>query len=171
MTDQEIRTLKASGKTYAEIGKLIGVSRQRVQQRLRVKTEPPERCHICGNSGKLHAHHLDYLSGDHIWLCISCHRTKHTNMQDVVSEPEHPATIKCPHCCGSGTVANPAREAQLNRMKRYRSGLDVKTTAAGMGIAASSLWALEKGYRNWTPLNQSRFDAFLQQTNNTKGKK
>jgi predicted HNH restriction endonuclease len=90
---QEIINLRLDGHTYTEIGKMYGVSRQRIQQLI----APPEqiatavskranyKCEICGINLKHggHLHHktngdYDYSSADNMMLvCASCHRRIH----------------------------------------------------------------------------------------------
>ena len=94
MTKQEMLYLKLQGQTYRAIGKLAGISRQRVQQLL----APPraireivvkrvnglcQRCQLyVGKSG--HVHHKgstteeDFNDLDNLeLLCPSCHRNEH----------------------------------------------------------------------------------------------
>ena len=89
--------LRLDGLTYAQIGEIAGVSRQRVQQQL----SPPAairnfihkkyggRCAECGIvSGSGHIHHKttethvdDYNDVDNLeLLCVTCHRLKHWGM-------------------------------------------------------------------------------------------
>jgi hypothetical protein len=90
----------AEGRTYAEIGRAFGISRQRVQQIVR----PPiqvldalkrrsgnkcERCRICLRVGDAHVHHIDReVTGGFKdlkrvrLLCRSCHK-----IEDNMLEP------------------------------------------------------------------------------------
>lgn len=71
---ERIRDLKASGLSYSQVGEIVGLSRVRTQQYLRPKTKnKPTSCQRCGFIGILHAHHTDYLTGSHEWICASCH--------------------------------------------------------------------------------------------------
>jgi hypothetical protein len=90
---QEIINLRLDGYTYAEIGKLYGVSRQCIQQFidppkgivLEVSKRANYKCEICGINLKHggHLHHktngdYDYSSADNMMLvCASCHRRIH----------------------------------------------------------------------------------------------
>lgn len=78
-----IREMKASGKTYAQIGKQMGVSRQRIQQLIAFSREEREelmaragkKCEDCGTPyGKLDTHHTDYIKNEGIVLCVPCHK-------------------------------------------------------------------------------------------------
>lgn len=76
--------LKQSGKSYAEIGRMLGVTGQRVQQLIAQGLEAPvsEPCPKCGKSnGPLHRHHVDYISNTVENLCASCH-SKHTHSEE-----------------------------------------------------------------------------------------
>ena len=85
MTDrlEQIRELKISGLTYAQIGEKMGLSRQRIQQILApqnkryelLKTEINGVCQGCGGMfDVLDRHHLDYSKDEVVFLCKSCHR-------------------------------------------------------------------------------------------------
>lgn len=86
-----VNSLKAEGKTYKEISKILGVSRQRVQQlitpdreREKIIEENNQQCAICGKKNvRLDVHHRNYLTNDAILLCISCHRKEHKKMTDT----------------------------------------------------------------------------------------
>ena len=89
---QEIFAMFAEGRTYAEIGRIFSISRQRVQQIVR----PPiqvmdalrrragrkcERCRIPLRGGDEHVHHIDnHVTGRYDdlkrvrLLCRSCHK-------------------------------------------------------------------------------------------------
>lgn len=85
--------LYLKGLTYAEIGKEMGVSRQRAQQLVKPPTPVMdfirkraggacEQCKIALANG--HVHHMSNDAGfndiDNLqYLCISCHQTKHYN--------------------------------------------------------------------------------------------
>jgi len=91
--------LKIKGLTYEEIGKVLGVSRQRAQQLTRpsveifnfVKKRAGGKCESCGvrlNSG--HVHHLDntedYNDIDNLkYLCVSCHAAAHAGDWDTTA--------------------------------------------------------------------------------------
>lgn len=97
------RTMKSNGMTYAQIGESMGISRQRVQQlisptekeREQIIQENGRRCHKCGKSkGKLEIHHTDYLKGDTIYLCLSCHRKEHGTMEKTTVIRIHPEELE-----------------------------------------------------------------------------
>lgn len=74
-----IRELKSKGVTYAAIGQKFGISRQAVQNCLRYDVPIPtlKYCVQCGTqTGILHRHHTDYLTGEVVRLCVSCHAKK-----------------------------------------------------------------------------------------------
>lgn len=80
----EARQLKASGKTYAEVGSIMGVSRQRAQQLVspallelrNLRQAAGEKCANCGATDcKLDLHHDDYNGAPTRLLCASCHKT------------------------------------------------------------------------------------------------
>lgn len=75
--------LKQEGFTYADIGRHLGISRQRAQQlvsppkseRSRAIERAEGRCQACGErASKLDFHHSDYKRGADAILCPSCHR-------------------------------------------------------------------------------------------------
>ena len=77
--EQEARRLKASGMTYQQVADEIGVSRQRIQQAMKIHGVPREGiCEKCKMfSPVLHCHHLNYLTDDFEILCPTCHRKTH----------------------------------------------------------------------------------------------
>ena len=75
---------KQEGMTYAEIGELLNISRQRVHQLIAgnptkiKKSVDHSFCEKCGlKTTRLEEHHLDYLSGSTTFLCQKCHKTAH----------------------------------------------------------------------------------------------
>ncbi len=90
----EILNMKLEGRSYADISKIMGISRQRVQQILSpphdiyeiVAINAKGKCQTCGlwlgKSG--HIHHTegadnDYSNPQHLqYLCVSCHRKTHS---------------------------------------------------------------------------------------------
>jgi hypothetical protein len=90
------RKLKIKGLSYAEIGKRLGVSRQRAQQlvaptplaRKLARAEMGERCAACGaTERKLHLHHDSYESAPSRLLCVPCHRKAHAGTRAVSPQP------------------------------------------------------------------------------------
>lgn len=84
--------LRLEGLTYAEIGKMLNISRQRAQQLIRptadvyqqLRERAQQRCESCGEIERAgHAHHIDVLEEDHNnlnnleYLCIDCHLARH----------------------------------------------------------------------------------------------
>lgn len=92
---QKVRELKQQGNTYEEIGNALGIARQRAQQLLAPTSSELaallERakysCENCGATNvKLHAHHSTYDGAPDKILCVSCHRSAH-------SQPCTPVTV------------------------------------------------------------------------------
>lgn len=98
--------LRLQGLTYAEIGKVLGVSRQRAQQLVRppaavyraVRAKTKGACADCGLKTKTgHVHHNDLVSEDDfndfpnlVYLCVSCHTRRHgpgTKVSGIVDIP------------------------------------------------------------------------------------
>jgi len=93
----EILRMRLDGMTYQQIGKTLGISRQRVQYlispppyiRKLVVDRANGRCEICGilvgRSG--HIHHEgttfeDYQDDDNLkLLCVSCHKRVHQALE------------------------------------------------------------------------------------------
>jgi len=93
MERSEMIALRLDGRTYEAIGKMAGVTRQRIQHILSppvsirnyVVKKYKERCNRCGiwvgNSG--HIHHQGDIEDNYDdipnleLLCISCHRIEH----------------------------------------------------------------------------------------------
>lgn len=72
---EEIRKLKAEGKTHREVAGLVGLTEKMVFKRLQSK-EIPQDCEVCGatkDSCQIHGHHFDYMKEEVMWLCASCH--------------------------------------------------------------------------------------------------
>ena len=72
-----IRTLKARGLTYREIGIIYGVSGVQVMYWLNGRNvkhlrKNPGKCEICGRTGRLNHHHWDDPTIG-MWLCSRCH--------------------------------------------------------------------------------------------------
>lgn len=96
------------GKTYAHIGKVVGVTRQRVQQLFQVPmagmaqlaNRAGNRCESCQSwiyGHGAHAHHRDrnvevYNALDNLqYLCISCHGKMHKELVvRIATLPNHP---------------------------------------------------------------------------------
>ncbi|KKN19143.1 hypothetical protein LCGC14_0948660 [marine sediment metagenome] len=85
---EAIRNLVRAGHSFASIGRLFGISRQRVEQIYRPKQRrarqairhriPPTRCQRCARKAPLHGHHPNYDNARHVeWLCVPCHNTVH----------------------------------------------------------------------------------------------
>ena len=95
LTQQKIARLRAGNASYGEIAKLLGVSRQRIEQALniqkhrarqRVRTAivsgrlyKPDHCFRCRqDADDIEAHHDDYSKPLNVrWLCTPCHRIVH----------------------------------------------------------------------------------------------
>ena len=91
--DQAI-ALKVSGLTYAAIGQVLGVSRQRAQQLIRppyeiyrvVRRRAGAKCEDCGTETMNgHMHHMELIEvaafndiANLSYLCIGCHRKHHS---------------------------------------------------------------------------------------------
>jgi transcriptional regulator with XRE-family HTH domain len=78
--------LKQLGYTYAEIGLLFGVSRQRVQQILIGRNKELEIrgiCCACATFGVVDRHHVSYKPEIVRLLCKACHRAIHNLKESV----------------------------------------------------------------------------------------
>ncbi len=80
---EQARAMKQDGKSYAEIGRALGISRQRAQQLLSLPhasrqefaEQKGNRCELCGRPAKkLDAHHNTYAGDPDQLLCTSCHK-------------------------------------------------------------------------------------------------
>ena len=92
---------RARGFSLSEIGRFLGVSRQRVEQLLNDKAHRARRClkealerglvtrashcERCGHERKaLEAHHEDYDEPYLVlWLCIPCHNEVHPHYPEI----------------------------------------------------------------------------------------
>lgn len=94
---EEARRLKILGWTYESIGSELGISRQRVQQYLRIPKRELQKhsaCESCGITGtKLHGHHTDYTSNTFKALCVSCHRSSHKSKTVKTKTDKHGQVI------------------------------------------------------------------------------
>ena len=111
MNKEKMILLRLQGKSYAEIGRKFGVSKQRI---LQIIGPPPEIkqfiynkyngiCQVCNTSVKKKKGHVHHQNGNNtlvenyneidnlILVCIGCHRTLHTI-------PELKKTKYCPTC-------------------------------------------------------------------------
>lgn len=84
------RSLKSQGKSYQDVGEILGVSRQRVQQivsltekeRSLLIEKNHNKCSLCGiEKNNLEVHHLDYEKNIVIILCFNCHRFLHREIR------------------------------------------------------------------------------------------
>jgi hypothetical protein len=120
--------MKLKGMTYAEIGKALGVSRQRAQQMVRppkaiydaVQDRAKGRCEHCGI--ELQRGHVHHKEGDDVgyndlrnleYLCISCHRAVHSGPVQAASQD-----CKC-RLCGHAWVSGPTEPLKCPKCKRY----------------------------------------------------
>lgn len=87
------REYKNQGLSYSEIGKLMGISRQRAQQLVaptdlavrQLRRKLGDRCSVCGmRKKKLDLHHADYSKPPEVLLCVRCHMRK-----DITPGPTH----------------------------------------------------------------------------------
>ena len=78
------RVLKCAGKTYLEIGRVLGVTRQRAAQYISDAPEVKAKfCSMCGRRPKiLHYHHVSYKDRIVIAVCASCHQKIHLKEVD-----------------------------------------------------------------------------------------
>lgn len=93
---KRIIDLLGRGVQQSEIARKLGVSRQYVSQvATPVKVYArgtlhtaiqngsvmvPEACQSCGDGGKLHGHHTNYLDALSVeWLCKRCHYSRHSD--------------------------------------------------------------------------------------------
>ena len=101
-----VRSARDRGYSLAEIGRFLGVSRQRIEQLLNDKAHKarrllndaltlgqitkPSHCEDCGHKRKaLEAHHEDYSEPYLVkWLCIPCHNTVHPRVPERLPERE-----------------------------------------------------------------------------------
>lgn len=79
----QARSMKQDGMSYADIGRALGISRQRAQQLLSLPhtsrkefaLQKGNRCELCGHPAKkLDAHHNTYAGDPDQLLCTSCHK-------------------------------------------------------------------------------------------------
>ena len=96
-----VQRLYKSGRSFSKIGRLLGISRQRVEQLVRNdaraarqavhnklksgRLEKPERCERCQDTTEnLDAHHGDYSQPlDVVWLCRACHNIVHPHYPHI----------------------------------------------------------------------------------------
>jgi len=135
------------GLSYTEIGKELGVSRQRAQQLLRppiaiyhsVRRKAQYKCENCGvriNSG--HVHHRKCLGltpddyndfGNLQYLCAQCHGEAHAIAQGKQLKRQRPVPLthgEAGHKGGSNTSEAKRRAAKINlakaRIRRWPKG-------------------------------------------------
>lgn len=72
------RKMKVDGFTYQAIANKFGITRQRVQQYLRPRTNMGESCERCGAQNVIrHRHHKNYETDECEILCVNCHAKFH----------------------------------------------------------------------------------------------
>ena len=92
--EEQVRWWWEHGVTFAEMGRRLGVTRQRAEQLVRApqsrarqavhaaikcgKLVRSDTCARCGEGGKIEAHHPDYSKPLKVeWVCLMCHRPLH----------------------------------------------------------------------------------------------
>jgi len=112
--------LRLKGLSYAGIGRLIGLSRQRVHQILteydttvyhklrRFILKRDKTCQRCGSPLNPHIHHIDDNAANNnpnnlLVLCASCHKMAHhgTDVHDQFPIPQirqSSEKLRCPEC-------------------------------------------------------------------------
>lgn len=86
IANRESATLKESNLAYQK--RYAAKFPERVKARETVnnavkagKIIRPTLCQDCGNGGRLHGHHADYSKPLSVeWLCVSCHRRRHSQL-------------------------------------------------------------------------------------------
>lgn len=108
-------TLRLEGLSYSEIGRKLGVSRQRAQQILMppppiynlIRKRAGDRCERCGvfvTSG--HVHHRNWQDGNHNnpdeleYLCPSCHMKSHPGIGGRRKRKQLGTCMKCSRTLG-----------------------------------------------------------------------
>lgn len=79
------RAYKERGLSYLQIGKIMGITRQRAQQLVaptllqaqRIREGLGNECSICGSTDNLNLHHQDYSEQPDTLLCTACHMIEH----------------------------------------------------------------------------------------------
>ena len=72
-----IKVLRGRKLTYRAIGEIYGVSSTQIQywlngRKTKHRREKPDRCEICGRTGRLNHHHWDDPTVG-MWICPRCH--------------------------------------------------------------------------------------------------
>lgn len=108
---KEIELMKSDGMTYRQIGSIVGLTGQRVQQLIRPEIVNAGTCSQCGRrSSKLHRHHVNYAADKVKLLCASCHGKSNSHplnrkkLKFVKGEKEPPVKKPCPQCRGTGQI-------------------------------------------------------------------
>ncbi len=101
---EQILKLRAEGLGYRQIGKIVGISFQRVHQiykdykstdkdlRYQVMDRDNFKCTKCqGDDLKLNVHHIDHNKNNNEWnnlitLCAKCHRKQHIEDRRAYNE-------------------------------------------------------------------------------------
>lgn len=116
-----IKAQRSQGKTYEEIGKLLGVSKQRVRQLCRDRRV--RVCTVCGGPA------FGWLVCDN----VKCKNYRHTHSQGkscvTCGKPVCNRATYCVSCC--------PREHKIDRAKvvaLYRGGVSAKNIAAYYGV-------------------------------------
>lgn len=135
----EARQLKHNGWSYSRIAKHFSVTRQWIQQLLRIpKNQLAPKCEHCGNTGTLHGHHLDYLTDQFQTLCNSCHIMAHRS-----NHPKQDKLIKKErmYVNSSKNPINLLEQAALTVLKNVLEQLlwNKRQTAFALGISRVTL--------------------------------
>ncbi len=129
------RKMKLAGHSYAEIGKALGVSRQRAQQYVRIPLHAPKggTCDKCGSTVKvLHYHHTDYAKDQFEVLCARCHGKIHHPFSVPLNKGGKVGRPKLPQ----NKVYSPGISLRLPQSDR--KAIDAAIAASGL---TQSIWA------------------------------
>lgn len=166
MLRSSVIRMKRIGMTYAEIGKKIGLTRQRAQQLVRVPFNPSQAmCESCGYTSSLLNHHENHNKNPKTSiLCRKCHSKLHFNpglgmkkkfcqgkLNELIDIPMARKQTKPCRCCqGSGKELDPKLIGEDMAKLRKKKGLSQIEVARRMGVSSPYVHDLEAGRRNWS---------------------
>lgn len=180
----QVFKLYSEGKSYSQIGKLLGVTHQSIQGMIRppkeiynaVKARAGNRCELCGSEIRGHIHHKttagDFNKIENLqYLCPPCHHDEHLKLKPFIrktKEEERNILIKM-HKIRVGitnlptlTVKVPNHFAIGEKIRKFRISncIGLRELADSLGISAPYLSDLERGRRSW---NQKKYDEVIYQ--------
>lgn len=139
-----INELRKQGKSYGQIGAIMGISKQRVHQLYKgylgrnsgTKIVERTMCTFCHSEDNLEVHHIngDRHNNDRknlLVLCRKCHKKLEATLRNTGKRPRYDRIIK-----------QPTNRAELTKriMVRYRRGYSMREIGEIFNVSRTTVW-------------------------------